>query len=289
MVMINHPRKAFGMDGYLVSNLTIAKDVIKKDWDFVFLVDGAERSGKSVLASQMAYFCDNSIDLSRITFTALEFKNAVLQAKPFQAVVYDEAYTGLSSKDTMGKINKALVEMLAEIGQKNLFIFVVMPTFFDLTKYVALWRSRALIHVYTGDNFERGYFTFYNVDRKKELFLRGKKLYDYRPMVATPNFYGRFPNFYVVDELAYREKKRLSLLNKSDNKNEIELQSHLEWLFNWLQDFPEMPEVLKQKVLKMPESTYFLKKRHLKALQDNVSPEILPLATSNKQKILTSE
>lgn len=33
------------LDGFLKANLDLAKDVIKKDWDMIFLVDGYEGSG----------------------------------------------------------------------------------------------------------------------------------------------------------------------------------------------------------------------------------------------------
>jgi len=224
----------FSMDGYLKKNLEMAKAVVKKDWDMVFVVDGAEGSGKSVLAQQAAYYCDRTINIDRICFTPKEFKNAIKSAEKYQAVVYDEAYTGLSSRAAMSLINRTLVTMLAEIRQKNLFVFVVMPTFFDLDKYVALWRSRALLHVYTKENFERGYFSFFNVDRKKALYLFGKKFYSYSATKA--NFIGRFPKPYVVDEEIYR-KKKMESLSKDVEEDDPELKKKFEeWLFLKLQN-----------------------------------------------------
>tara|TARA_Y100000310_G_scaffold226906_1_gene229089 strand:+ start:1742 stop:2587 length:846 start_codon:yes stop_codon:yes gene_type:complete len=206
--------EGFYMDGYMKSNLDIAKKVIKKDWDMLFVYDGSEGSGKSVKAMQDAFYCDPTLTNKRIVFTPEQFKKVLMKAKPYQAVVYDEAYTGLSSRATMSMINRTLISMLAEIRQKNLFVFVVMPCFFDLDKYVTLWRSRALIHVYTSKNFKRGYFSFYNVDRKKELFVLGKKYYSYSK--PKPNFIGRFTNFYTVDEKEYRKHKRNSLVAREE-------------------------------------------------------------------------
>ena len=34
------------IDGYLKTNMDLAKNVIKKDWDMLFLIDGYEGSGK---------------------------------------------------------------------------------------------------------------------------------------------------------------------------------------------------------------------------------------------------
>jgi hypothetical protein len=245
------------MDGYLHSNLAKAKEIVKKDWDMIFLVDGGERAGKSVLAQQCGYFLDHTLNLARICFTPNEFKKAVLEAPPFTCVIYDEGYTGLNSRATMSVINRTLVSLLAEIGQKNLIIFVVMPTYFDLDKYVALWRSRALIHVYTGDDFERGYFAFYNVDTKKRLYIDGKKYYEYTKV--KPNFIGRFLNGYTVDEAAYRQKKRDSMTGRAKEAEELQRRRDVEaeLLERILSIGDAVPHKVKMQMLGMSAATYY--------------------------------
>jgi len=192
------------LDGYLKSNLDTAKAVISKDWDMIFVVDGMEGAAKSTIAQHIGKYLDNSLCLERIVFTPKEFRDAVLKAEKYQCVIYDECFAGLSSRQSMSMVNKALVSLLAQIRQKNLFIIMVLPCFFELDKYAAIWRSRALLHVYTGDNFERGYFSFFNSQRKKDLYMKGKKFYEYQ---VPPNFRGRFTKGYVVDDAAYRQKK----------------------------------------------------------------------------------
>lgn len=221
--LIKVGNQEYYMDNFLQKNLELAKAALKKDWDMVICIDGMEGSGKSVITQQIAYYCDPTLTVDRITFTPKEFRDAILNAKKYQAIVYDEAYTGLSSRSAMSGVNKALVSMLAEIRQKNLFVFVVMPTFFDLDKYVAVWRSRALIHVYTKQGFERGRFAFFNVDRKKMLYMGGKKFYNYG--VTKANFVGDFRNHYTVDEPAYRKKKAESLSDKDEELS----PRHIKW------------------------------------------------------------
>lgn len=259
MVKVFEGEEQFFMDGYLHSNLTIAKNVIKKDFDMVFCVDGAEGTGKSVLTQQMAKFCDPEFDISRIVFTPAQFRKAIIESKKYQAIIYDEAYTGLSSRATMSLINRTLVSMLAEIRQKNLFVFVVMPTFFDLDKYVALWRSRALIHVYLGDNFQRGYFKFFNADRKKSLYVTGKKFYNY--FKPDANFKGRFPNHYTVDEKAYKKLKRDSLLDREKKQEDKAKREEIEReLFERVMLLPDdIKHTIKIQILGIPPSTYFAK------------------------------
>lgn len=261
----------FYLDGTLYKNLARAKeDIVNDDRDYMFVVDGRERIGKSVFAMQMAFFLDNTLTLDRITFTAAEFKAAVLKAEAGQAVIYDEAMTGLSSKDTMSRVNKSLIEMMAEIGQKNLFIILVIPSFFELAKYAAIHRSDALIHIERGEeDGKRGYFKFYNHDTKIFLYQDGKKYYNYKG--TKYNFHGRFTNAYVIDERAYRAKKAKSLSQKgADEIKELE-DNRQEWLFNELLSIPhdELSINDRLKILKMPHSTYYYRlQQHKQALAE---------------------
>lgn len=262
MVIVFKGKEKHYMDGFLQTNLDTAKKKIEEDWDMVFIVDGMERSGKSTIAMQIAHYCDPTLTIDRIVFTPKELRKAIIDSEPFQAIVYDEAYTGLSSRATMSLINRTLVTMMAEIGQKNLFILVVMPCFFDLDKYIALFRSRVLIHVYT-KNFQRGYFNFYNVDRKKTLYMFGKKYYNYSK--PKPNFRGRFTNHYVVDEIKYRYKKRHSLIDREKKQEEEEKYREIQnQLFDRLMHLDKIPHSIRMQILSMPQSTYFNKLKQWK-------------------------
>lgn len=201
------------LDGYLQKNLDIAKKAITDDWDMVFAIDGYEGSGKSVLAQQCAKYCDPSFDLIDIAFTGEDFLKKVAKAVKYKSIIYDEAMEGMDAASYMQELNRSLKSAMAELRQKNLFIFIVLPTFFDLTKYVGIWRSRALIHVYTGDNFKRGMFAFYSQERKKLLYVFGKKFYSYKR--PSPNFLGRFSKGYAVDEVAYRQAKYVALQSRA--------------------------------------------------------------------------
>jgi hypothetical protein len=218
--MVKVTDKQFGMDGYLANNLEPLRDSVKKDWDVVICIDGGEGMGKSVLAQQVAYFLDPTFTVERMTIGLKEFEEAIQKAKPHTAVVGDEMMRLLNSRSAMTNVNKRIVELLAECRQKNLYIILVMPSFFDMDKYGALWRTTALIHVYTGNEMKRGFFSFFDYDKKKRLYLhpQGKKYYNYK--CVKPNFIGRFSNVYVIDEVGYRKKKADSLKrDKEDDKD----------------------------------------------------------------------
>jgi hypothetical protein len=265
MTLINNEKGKY-INEFLRQNLDIAKKVIRKDLDMIFIVDGAEGAGKSVCAMHQAYYCDPTLDINRMCFTPDEFRKAVMKADKYTAVIYDEGFTGLSSRGTMSLINRTIINMLAEIRQKNLFIWVIAPSFFDMDKYLVLHRSRVLIHVYMGDNFERGKFAFYNVDRKKELYINGKKYNNYR--TAKPNFIGDFTNWYPIDEAAYRKKKHDSLtkreLSSSDEQLKKEIQDNL--FLRLVENELPLTHEVKAKILGIPIATYYYK---LKKFEEN--------------------
>lgn len=190
--------------------------VLKKDWDRVYLIDGNEGSGKSVLALQLAKYLDPTFNIDRVTFNGEDFSKAIDESTKGQAIVFDEAFNGLASSSATSKMNRFLVRKLMECRQKNLFVFIVLPTFFLLQKYAAVFRSSALFHVFVDKNGNRGRYKVYNHKTKKLLYIKGNKLYSYAfPKVfKTYDFSGKYP----IDEEAYRSKKHSSLLDNDEKK-----------------------------------------------------------------------
>lgn len=184
----------------------------KKDYDWVWIVDGSEGSGKSVFSMQLARIIDPTFCLERVCMTPNEFTKAIIKAEKGQAVVFDEGFTGLSSRASLTEINRLMVSLMMEMRQKNLFIVVVMPTIFLLDRYVALFRARGLFHIYTKDG-RRGRWVYFNNKSKKQLYIYGKKLFSYSK--PRSNFRGRFADQYVVNEEEYRKKKAETLAKKS--------------------------------------------------------------------------
>lgn len=218
MVVVDIKGNKFYLDGYLKSNLDIAKDAVKEDWDMVFLIDGMEGSGKSVLGIQICKYLDENFDVDNIAFTPNDFIEKVKAAKQYSAVLYDEAYAGLSSRATLSATNKVLVSMLSEIRQKNLFVVIIQPCFFELDRYVSLWRGRALLHVYTKEKLKRGQYAFFNYEKKKLLWILGKRHFTYNK--PTSDFVGTFINQYPIDEKEYRKRKGKALMHKDKIRKE---------------------------------------------------------------------
>jgi len=206
-----------------------------KDEDRVYIVDGRERSGKSVFALQQAYYIDPTLNLTRVCFNSEEFIQAVRNASKGQVVIFDEAFRGLSSRSALSKINKRIIQILKEIGQRNLVIFIVLPSFFMLDIHPAMLRSNALFHVYKDKKGNRGFFRVYNYSKKAKLYQIGlRKGWNY----GTPytRFKGRFFNKYPIDEMEYRVKKDKALREEDQVKPDEDIlqTKYREAMYFWM-------------------------------------------------------
>lgn len=221
-IKIPNTEISYYMEKRLKRNLDnkVLPELHKKDKDCIIAVDGGEGVGKSTLALQIGKYVDPSLDLSRVVFDAESFKQAIFKAKKGQCVIYDEAFTGLSSRTSLSGINTALVSLMMQMRQKNLFVILVLPTFFLLDKYAALFRTTSLIHVYESKKGIRGYFRVYNKTKKKYLYLYGKKDYSYNAKkgkndFVNTKFKGRFYGVFALGdeemEEKYRKKKSKAL------------------------------------------------------------------------------
>lgn len=255
----------FYMDETLKKNLDEIKKAVTNDWDFVLVIDGIERAGKSVFAQQLAYYLDPTLNIDRIVFSPEEFRKVCLKANKYEVIIYDEAITGGNIRQAMDKINIAINSMLGQIGQKNLFIIVVLPTFYDLDRYIALFRSRVLFHIYAKSFTDRGYLNVYK-NNKNKIWSYFRKTFYYPENMK--DFRCQFTDTYAVSEVEYREKKALSL-TKIDEKGEEENPQRVKFT-NQRNDL--IYKMYKDKLYKVPEIAKYLKidKRTIYSILDEV-------------------
>ena len=236
--------KKYRMNSLLKFQLDIMVNAVQYDFDSIIIIDGEiEGSGKSVLAQQVGYYmawkCGKTMSLNHIVFTPNQFLEAIDNAEKRECIIWDEAYQGSSKWRQMSKINQVIMSRLQKIRQKNLFIVIVLPYFFDLNSYLAVPRSWFLIHVEIKNQMEvteqeevnfdkpifvRGFFQFYSRARKKSLFFQGRREYNYD--YVRGNFIGNFPQYYCVDEIAYKDKK----LQYATEEKEEERMTEADWI-----------------------------------------------------------
>ncbi len=204
----------------------LRKGQLKKvDDDKVYIVDGRERGGKSTWTFQQAKYLDPTFNIDRICFTAEQFLYQIRHVPKGSVIVFDEAFRGLSSKASQSKINKKIVEAMMEMGQRNLTVFIVLPTFFLLEIYAAVLRSNTLFHIYKDKNGRRR-FRIYNFKEKSILYRVGKKKgfdYSYPRVKIRGTYFKQFP----IDKKAY-EKKKLDTFRGVKDKEEEEKDKYME-------------------------------------------------------------
>lgn len=192
-------------------------DIICEEPYHNFVANGivVHNSGKSVFAMQIAKVLDPNFSVDNIAFTPTEFVKKIVNSKKHQCIVFDEAFTGLSSRSSLSEVNQLMVSLMMEMRQRNLFVIIVLPTIFLLERYVVLHRSKCLFHVYINKKGERGNWIFFNRNRMKLIYISGKKFYSYS--AAKAQIWGEFKDIYTVDERTYRENKWRALQGKDRN------------------------------------------------------------------------
>jgi hypothetical protein len=204
----NEGQRGFQLDDNLYSNLkNYLIPAVERKWDAIGLITGMEGSGKSTVAFTIAYTCDQSFDIDRIVFTPEQLLKAIDKAKPGQAIVFDEAVLGMMSQDASTQIQSVLIKKFVTIRKKRLFIFLVIPSIFLLRKYFAIFRTRFLLHTFSPDGINRGFFKFYGYTKKRQLYVRGLKEFDQG--IVRDDFQGRFTDTagFFFDQEEYEIKK----------------------------------------------------------------------------------
>lgn len=189
-------------DGLLVNACNLIKQAVEKKWDGLFYVGGYEGDGKSEFAGQLAYYFDHSYNLDRCVFTPGQFIEAVNNAERGQAIVYDEAQDVFESTNK-DKSAREIKSLMTRIRKKQLYIIIVAPDFWRINKYLFIHRARAFIRVYS-NGLERGFFEYYNREKKHELKIRGQR---FEQLCVPPNFRGRYTHWFPLDQESYEEKK----------------------------------------------------------------------------------
>lgn len=140
-------------------------------------------------------------------------------------IIYDEGREGLDAKSTMMNINRTLETFFQECGVYNHFIIIVLPDFFSLNKNFATARSNFLINTYVDEKYNRGYFAFYNEQKKEKLYEFGRrKLGSFARYGATdPNFRGKFTKWLPFSKIEYDNRKRDALRKKRLSGSDVRM------------------------------------------------------------------
>jgi len=249
--------QTYHMNDNLIKKWQNLKDgrLKKIDEDRVYIVDGRERTGKSLFTLQQGASIDEELIedqkdgkilpripfgnakswednsewrkeaikrnkegtlLPQITFNSKDTLKAIREYQSTKdktkVINFDEAFRGMSSKGVLSKENKRLVQALMEMGQSNLILWIVSPSFFLLEFYPAVLRSNALFHINKDKNSGKRVVRVFNYRTKANLYQIGvRKGWGYNLRTKQKvNFYNIYPGGKDF-EWRYRLKKQLSL------------------------------------------------------------------------------
>ncbi len=76
---------------------------LNNNYDWVHAITGYEGLGKTTLGIQTCLEVDPDFDLSKVCFTPKQYLNAVEVSRKRKAILYDEAGTGLFSREAIGE------------------------------------------------------------------------------------------------------------------------------------------------------------------------------------------
>lgn len=215
--------------------LKIRSIVTKKDFDWAFLICGREGYGKSTLAQQMAYVCAGGIlDQKDVCLTLNEFVERIKyhggKGNIGRSVIFDETMGTANARAFNSVVNQKLNKILAECRQFNLHLFILLPSYFDLDKPIALHRAKTLIKVEVDPKtYDRGRYYAYNERSKLKLYLKGKKTYEYK---VKPTSHGKYSKFYCVNEAEYRKRKAKAFNDYDDSSIGARDKNYLRMLYN---------------------------------------------------------
>jgi len=215
-------RLGFAFDTHVYNNLNdyFRPAVLNQDWDCALLVDGTEGSGKSMYAGQLAKVLDvdNEVDLhTQVHWEADEVEKAIKTLKSGKAIIWDEAGDGLARREGNRSVTMKILKMLWRSRAYNKFLIIVMPSFYDMDRMVALRRSRALFHIdYEWDASRkekplvRGIGRFYTENGKAKLWKihsKGDTPYEY-VFIRNESFNFRIAHHWVFDHEEYKRLKK---------------------------------------------------------------------------------
>lgn len=207
----------YKLNAYITTLLDGFKWAVReKNTSVVIVFDGRSGMGKTTLNNQCGKYCDPDFDLHKIHYSPESFLNGsegkigLAQAKQGDYICFDEAML-ISSRAALSQINRMIIQAMSMIRSKKIIIAFCVNSIFDLDRNLALSRADILFHVYGDSLTDRGrVMTFFKGsdgrDRLKELYLRGKKYYDYGQ--PKSNFFCNFPSHFVVNEAKYEEEKQ---------------------------------------------------------------------------------
>lgn len=257
--------KKISYDPRIIPALEDIKRQPQMENDSVILITGRPGVGKSKLAQDIAYYLDPTFNIDRIVFNVDDLIEEATKKLPRgSAIIFDEAAEAVDSVQTLSQKNQRMAKFLATVRSRCLFIILVQPSFWSFMMSIATERSDVLFHVEKVKNrdydrndpssmpFKRGYYSMYSYERKKRLYISGKKWHVFNGKVK-PNLHDiRFGSRWVVDKEEYQRRKDIAVakMNQEADDSKVEKEvgrfnnrvnaMRLQYLKSFKQNWPSL-------------------------------------------------
>jgi hypothetical protein len=227
------------LDPKMVSNLRKIKQYLREDHDWVTIIHGPERGGKSTLGHECNAIVDDEYDTAHVVFPTSELRYAIAKSPKYRAIQQDEGAETWLSGDANTADTKKMVKSFMQIGAKNLYFSICLPDAGALNRYMKTHRVNCVLRV-----MKRGVFAFYSAKRAKTI----KKDNNTKKVIwPRPNFVGYFRKIPESCEF-WKEYKRKEWEHKfstrSENPKVIEKELQMERFLRDTLDFRQAARVL---------------------------------------------
>lgn len=121
---------------------------LRQGWDAFIIIDGMERTGKSVLLLKLAKLIDYDFTLNNVIYRQGKWKELIYSRPRYAAIGHDEFGLDAFSREAMTKHNRELVKTVMVCGNQNKALLACVPNFWWLDAYIKYHRVTLWIHVY---------------------------------------------------------------------------------------------------------------------------------------------
>jgi len=127
-----------GEDRYTNYFIARLKERLQNNQHFVILIVGRPGSGKSYTSLRIAELVDPGFSLDKLVYTPIEFIKLVKNEKEGSVIIFDEAGTGIFSREWHQKINIAFAKLFQILRYKRFGIILNAPLIHFLDRVVRL-------------------------------------------------------------------------------------------------------------------------------------------------------
>lgn len=140
--------------------------------NWTVVIFGSAGSGKTNLASILAFMIDENFGIEKMALTSEEFLKALCIHPTFSSIVLDEGGQALHSRKAMSIGNIEQVRSLMQVREgKYFFTVICVPDLMQLDSYVRNFEARTIIETYfvydptSPSKFRRGFCNVYHEDK----------------------------------------------------------------------------------------------------------------------------